>query len=74
VLNCGKKSAVQVVDNPIAHSKMKHVELHAHYLKQLVQDNVVDFVYCKIDDQFTNIFTKPLSKAKFVKIRAMLRL
>jgi hypothetical protein len=27
------QSVVQVADNPIVNSKMKHVELHAHYLR-----------------------------------------
>jgi hypothetical protein len=35
------QSAIQVVDNPVAHCKMKHVELHAHYLRQLVHENVL---------------------------------
>jgi hypothetical protein len=29
---CDNQSAIQVVDNLVSHSKMKHVELHAHYL------------------------------------------
>ena len=33
VLHCDNQSAIQVVDNPIAHSKMKHAELHFHYLR-----------------------------------------
>jgi hypothetical protein len=53
------QSAIQVVENPVAHSKMKHVELCAHYLRQFVHDVLV---YCKKDDQITNIFTKPLQK------------
>jgi hypothetical protein len=50
---------------------MKHVELHAYYLGQLVQEKVVTLVYHKIDYYITYIFTKPLSKAKFVKLRNM---
>jgi hypothetical protein len=53
---------------------MKHVELHAHYLRQLVQENVVNLVYCRTNDQVVDIFMKPLSEAKFVKLWAMLGL
>lgn len=42
---CENKSAIQVVDNLIAHSKMKHVKLHAHYLRKLVQEKVVSLLY-----------------------------
>jgi hypothetical protein len=53
---------------------MKHVELHAHYLRQLIQENVVNLVYYKIDDQVIDIFTKTLSETKFVQLQAMLGL
>jgi uncharacterized protein YlbG (UPF0298 family) len=71
---CDNQSVIQVVENLVAHNKMKHVELHAHYLRQLVQENVVNLVYCRTDDQVVDIFMKPLSKAKFVKLWAMLGL
>jgi hypothetical protein len=65
---CDNQSVIQVVDNPISHSKMKHVELHAHYLRQLVHENIVSLVYCRTDDQVVDIFTKPLSEARFIKL------
>ena len=45
-LHYDNPSSIQVVDNPIAHIKMKLVELHFHHLRQLVKDNFVTFVYC----------------------------
>lgn len=33
VLHCDNQNAIQFVDNHVAHSKMKHVELHFHYLR-----------------------------------------
>lgn len=54
------QSVIQVVENPIAHNKMKCMELHAHYLRQLLQENVVNLVYCKTDDQVVDIFMKSL--------------
>ena len=47
---------------------MKHVELHAHYSRQLVQDNVVSLVYYRKNDQTVDIFMNPLLEAKFVKL------
>jgi hypothetical protein len=51
---------------------MNHVELHAQYLRQLVHENVVSLLYCRIDDQGANIFTKTLSEVRFIKLRTML--
>jgi hypothetical protein len=53
---------------------MKHVELHDHYLRQLVHQNVVSLVYCKEDDHIVDIFTKPLSEDKFFKLHSMFRI
>ncbi len=53
---------------------MKHVELHANYYRKFVQYNIVELVYCRTDYQISYIFMKPLSEAKFVKLRAMLGL
>lgn len=35
VLHYDNQSAIQVIDNPVAHSKMKHVELHFHYFETI---------------------------------------
>jgi len=33
VVYCDNQRVVQVADNPIMTSKMKHVKIHAHYLR-----------------------------------------
>jgi hypothetical protein len=64
----------KLLDNPISHSKMKHVELHAHYLRHLVHENVVSLIYCRTYDHVADIFTKTSSEAIFIKLRTMLRI
>jgi len=71
---CDNQSAIQVADNPISHSNMKHVDFHAHYLRQLVHENIVSLIYCRIDDQVDDIFSKTLSTTKFIKLHMMLRI
>jgi hypothetical protein len=51
---------------------MKHVELHAYYFTQLFHENVVSLKYCKKNDMFVDIFTKPLTEAIFIKLCMML--
>ena len=67
------QSVIKVFDNLI-HNKIKHVELSSHYSRQSVQDKGVSLVYCRTNDQVVDIFTKPLSEAKFIKFRTMLGL
>ena len=43
-----------------------------HFIKKLLQDRVIEVLYCPIDDQVVDIFTKALTGAKFTKLRFML--
>jgi hypothetical protein len=51
---------------------MKHIELHAHYLQQLVHENIVSLEYCITEDKVVYILMKPLAKAIFINLRTML--
>jgi hypothetical protein len=51
---------------------MKHVELHAHYLRQLVQKTIAYFVYCRTNDHITSIFMNPFIYSKFVELLVMI--
>jgi hypothetical protein len=62
------------VDNPVDHSKMKHVEFHTHYLQYFVHDDIVSVEYCHIEDQVVDIFTKPLAEAIFINLHTFLGL
>lgn len=67
IIYCDNQSAIQVIDNHVAHSKMKNIELHVHYLRQLVHEHIVSSLYCRIDDQFADMLTKSLSKSMFIR-------
>ena len=54
------------------HQRSKHIELHMHFIRNLVHDHVIEVLYCPTDDQVADIFTKSLTEAKFSKLRSML--
>jgi hypothetical protein len=68
------QSAIHVTDNHVAHSKTKHVEIHAHYLRQLVHEHVVSLEYFRTEDRVVDIFTKPLVEARSIKLPTLLGL
>ena len=69
---CDNQSAIQVASNPIFHAKTKHIEMDVHYIKDLVQENIVNLQFCPSEDKKTNIFTKSMLEAKFLKLWGML--
>ena len=53
-------------------STAKRIELHMHFIGNLVYDSVIEVLYCPTDDQVADNFTKSLTEAKFSKLRSML--
>ena len=51
---------------------MKHIELHIHFMRNLIHDRVLEVQYGPSNDQVADIFTKALTEAKFTKLRSML--
>ena len=43
------------------HTKIKHIAIKYHYLRELVQDKEVKLEYVNTKEQIANIFTKALS-------------
>ena len=56
----------------ILHQCNKNIELHMHFIKNLVHDCVLEMLYFPTDDQDADIFTKSLIEVKFSKLRSML--
>jgi len=59
-------------ENPIFHARTKHIEVYYHYIREKILESKIEMVPAKIDEQFADIFTKGLNKAKFEKFREAL--
>eukprot|EP00253_Pinus_taeda_P012497 PITA_12497 len=68
---CDNQSAIQLCKDPVQHRRSKHIELHMHFIRKLIQDHVLEVQYCSTNDQIADIFTKALIEAKFTKLRFM---
>ena len=53
-------SAINLSKNPVQHSKSKHIEIHYHFIRDLVEERVVCLEFIHTDNQKADIFTKPL--------------
>ena len=66
------KGIFKLAWNSVFHKRTKHVDIHCHYIRQLVEDKTLDLQYVPIADQTADILTKPLGPNKFVKFRRQL--
>ena len=65
-------SSIRLAENPIFHARTKHIKVHYHYIREKVLKGEIEMVPTKTKEQFADIFTKSLNKAKFVKFREAL--
>ncbi|CAN1132784.1 Retrovirus-related Pol polyprotein from transposon RE1 [Linum perenne] len=69
---CDNTSAISISKNPVQHSRTKHIEVRFHFIRELVQDQVVSLSFISINDQLADLFTKPLMEDRFCEIRTNL--
>jgi hypothetical protein len=73
-LLCDNESAIKIAYNPYEHSRTKHIDICHHFLR----DHAIkgDIVISRIgtNDQFADIFTKPLDEKRFCELRSELNI
>ncbi|XP_030964313.1 secreted RxLR effector protein 161-like [Quercus lobata] len=62
---CDIKSARNLFKNLVQHSKSKHIKIHYHFIRDLVEDKVICLEFIHTNNQKANIFTKPLDGPRF---------
>ena len=63
------KSTISMTKNPIDHSHTKYIKIKYHCIRDAVEEKEVEVKYVRIQDQVADIFTKVLSKEKFIYFR-----
>ena len=52
-------SAINISNNPMMHTKTKHIVIKYYFLRELVQDKEARLQYVNTKEQIVDIFTKP---------------
>jgi hypothetical protein len=68
-LLCDNESAIRMADNPVEHSRTKHIDIWYHFLRDHQQKGDIEIAYVSTHNQLANIFTKPLDEKTFSKLR-----
>jgi len=48
----------------VFHARMKHIEVHYHFIREKVLVGEIDLTYVSTEDQVADIFTKVLGAEK----------
>ncbi|GKV38176.1 hypothetical protein SLEP1_g46114 [Rubroshorea leprosula] len=65
VLFCDNQSAIYLNKNPQFHSRTKHVDLRYHWIRDAIEEKVLDVEKVHTDDNSSDMMTKSLVRSKF---------
>lgn len=64
-IKCDNTSAINLMKNPILHSRTKHIEIMHHFIRDRVQKSDCTIEFVETNKQLAYIFTKPMNKESF---------
>ena len=68
-LFCDNMSAISMAKNPVFHQRTRHINRKYHFIREALQEGVIDVKFCRSEEQLADIFTKALPKDRFKKLR-----
>jgi len=68
-VNEDNMQAIGLAHNPEHHARNKHIDVKLHYVREKVEEKVIDVQYIRSEDNLADIFTKPTSVQIFKRHR-----
>ncbi|PPQ82261.1 hypothetical protein CVT24_001911 [Panaeolus cyanescens] len=68
-IECDNTAAIQLSEDPSLHSRVKHIDIKYHFIRDRVQKKQVFLHHIGTKDNTADIFTKALDKFTFLKLR-----
>jgi hypothetical protein len=73
-LLCDNESAIKLANNPVNHSRTKHIDIRHHFLRDHEAKGDIVLNHVSTDKQLADIFTKPLDEQRFCTLRSELNI
>ena len=74
MLRADNQGAIQLSNNNKFHACTKHIDVHYHFIREALENKLLEIKYVPTDENIVDIFTKLLSRPLFKKFREMLGL
>jgi hypothetical protein len=73
-LLCDNESAIKLANNPMQHSRTKHINIRHHFLRDHGAKGYIELCHVNTENQLANIFTKLLDETRFCFLRSELNI
>jgi hypothetical protein len=73
-LLCDNESAIKLANNPVQHSRTKHIDIRNHFLRDHEAKGDIELCHVNTKNQLADIFTKPLDETRFCFLRSELNI
>nr|GEX56933.1 retrovirus-related Pol polyprotein from transposon TNT 1-94 [Tanacetum cinerariifolium] len=64
LMYCDNKSAIALCCNNVQHSGFKHIDIGYHFIKEQVENEVIELYFVNTEYQLADLFTKALGRDK----------
>ena len=71
-LLCDNMSAISMAKNPVFHQRTRHINRKYHFIREALQEGVINMKFYRSEEQLADIFTKALPKDRFKQLRSNL--
>nr|GEV18683.1 retrovirus-related Pol polyprotein from transposon TNT 1-94 [Tanacetum cinerariifolium] len=69
---CDNTSSIAISNNPVLHSRIKHIDIRYHFIRDHILKGNIELHFVPTDLQLADIFTKPLAEPSFTRLVAKL--
>ncbi|GJX99251.1 retrovirus-related pol polyprotein from transposon TNT 1-94 [Tanacetum coccineum] len=63
-LYCESQSAIAISSNPVQHSRTKHIHTRYHFIKEQVENGIIELYFVRTEYQLADMFTKALPEER----------
>ena len=72
ILYCDNQSTIAISNNPVHHNRTKHIDTRLHFIRDLIEQKMIELQYVNTNQQVADVLTKSLPREKFNWCRDMM--
>jgi hypothetical protein len=71
---CDNQGSIALAKNPKHHSRTKHIDVQHHFIREKMEEEVINLTYCPTQDMVADVLTKALAKERHVMLCKAMKL